>query len=84
MRLAVLASSTADHLLPGLRVGALRRGLWLDTYICDYGQYSRELMDRGSALHAYRPDAVLFALDAHHLLAGLDPAEDADAVERKL
>ena len=26
VRLAVLASSTADHLLPGLRVGALRRG----------------------------------------------------------
>ena len=41
-------------------------------------------MDRGSALHAYRPDAVLFALDAHHLLASFDPAEDADAVERKL
>ena len=48
VRLAVLASSTADHCLPGLRVGALRRGIWLDTYICDYGQYSRELMDRGS------------------------------------
>ncbi len=84
VRLAVLASSTADHLLPGLRVGALRRGIWLDTHIGDYGQYSRELMDRGSALHAYRPDAVLFALDAHHLLASFDPAEDADAVERKL
>ena len=53
VRLAVLASSTADHLLPGLRVGALRRGIWLHTYLCEYGQYSQELMDRDSALHSY-------------------------------
>src|SRR5689334_7295845 len=83
VRLALLASSTVDHLLPGLRVGALRRGLWLDTYVCDYGQYSRELMDSGSDLHEYRPDTVLFALDANHLLAGFDPSDSADIVATK-
>src|SRR5271166_749695 len=70
LRLAVLASSTADHLLPALRVGALRQGIWLKTYAGQYGQYSRELVDTRSGLHAFRPDTVLFALDAHHLLAG--------------
>ena len=32
IRLAVLASATVEHLLPGLRVAALRRGMWLTTY----------------------------------------------------
>jgi FkbH-like protein len=72
VRLAILASSTVDHLLPALRVAALRRNIWLHIHTGDYGQYSRELTDPGSDLHAYRPDAVLFALDAHHLLAGFD------------
>ncbi len=82
VRLAVLASSTVDHLLPALRVGALRRGLWLSTYVPHYGQYSQGLMDRNSGLHAYHPDTVLFALDARHVLGKIDagmPAAQADA-----
>jgi FkbH-like protein len=84
VRLAVLASSTVDHLLPALRVGALRRGLWLSVYACDYGQYLQELMDSRSALYAFRPDTVLFALDARHLCKGFDGAQSADAVHRLL
>src|SRR5690242_9090909 len=45
VRLAVLASATAEHLLPGIRVAALRRGIWLQTYISGYGQYAQELLD---------------------------------------
>jgi FkbH-like protein len=71
VRLALLASSTVNHLLPGLRVGALRRGLWLDTYVCPYGQYRQELLDPKSGLHGFRPDVVLFALDARHLAGRL-------------
>ena len=39
-------------------------------------------MDRGSELHAFRPNAVLFAFDAYHLSQGLHAAltaADADA-----
>ena len=80
VRLAILASSTVDHLLPALRVAALRRDIWLDIHTGDYGQYSRELVDTSSDLHEYKPDTVLFALDAHHLLAGFDAgAADAEA-----
>ncbi len=79
VRLAVLGSSTTDHLLPALRVGGLRRGLWVRTYSCEYGQYAGEIGDSTSALHAFKPDTVLFALDAHHLLAGVDGAMPADA-----
>ncbi|MFL5335382.1 MAG: methoxymalonyl-ACP biosynthesis protein FkbH, partial [Geminicoccaceae bacterium] len=62
VRLAVLAASTVDHLLPALRVGGLRRGIWVETYTPDYAQYAQELIHSGSGLHAFRPDAVLFAL----------------------
>ncbi len=39
VRLAVLGSSTLAHLLPGIRTAGLRRGIWIDTYENDYGQY---------------------------------------------
>ncbi len=47
IRLAVLASSTVDHLLPAIRVGGLRRDLWIDIHTPDYGQYTQALMDPG-------------------------------------
>ena len=47
VRLAVLGSSTLTHLLPAIRVAGLRRGIWIDTYENDYGQYLQELSDAG-------------------------------------
>jgi FkbH-like protein len=77
IRLAILGSSTLGHLHAGIRVGAVRRGLFVTTYENDYGQYMHELGDPGSALHAFKPDAVLIALDAHHLAAGLSASYEA-------
>jgi FkbH-like protein len=83
VRLAVLGSSTMDHLLPAIRIGGLRRSIAIDTYAADYGNYRHELMDPSSALHEFRPTALLFALDQRHLLgaahAGRSAAE-ADAL----
>jgi FkbH-like protein len=79
IRLALLASSTTGHLLPGLRVAALRRGLWMTTYQVDYGQYLQELLDKDSALHRFKPNVVLFALDAPHVIG--DVPEAATVVE---
>ena len=84
IRLAVLASSTVDQLLPAIRVGGMRRDLWIDTHTPDYGQYTQALMDTESSLHAFRPNAVLFAQDAHHLLAGIELGVDGDASERRI
>ncbi len=84
VRLAVLGSSTLTHLLPAIRVAGLRRGIWIDTYENDYGQYWQELSDPGSALHDFRPTAVLLALDARELTAGVTAAMDAEAVERMM
>ena len=82
VRLAVLGSATLTHLLPAIRVAGLRRGIWIDTYENDYGQYLQELTDPDSELHAFKPTAVLVALDAYHLTAGVTAtmeAADADA-----
>ncbi len=76
VRLAVLGSSTLAHLLPAIRVAGLRRGIWIDTYENDYGQYLQELTDPGSSLHAFRPTAILIALDAHHLTASVNASMD--------
>jgi FkbH-like protein len=85
VRLAVLASSTVDHLLPAIRIGGMRRGIWIETYTPEYGQYAQDLMDRASALHRFQPDAVLFALDSHHLVQGIEPGKDVRAwLEQRL
>ncbi|HEX3992468.1 MAG TPA: hypothetical protein VHX39_14965, partial [Acetobacteraceae bacterium] len=81
VRLAVLGSSTLTHLLPSIRVAGLRRNIWIDTYENDYGQYWQELSDPGSALHEFGPTAVLLALDAHDLTAGVTASMDAEAAE---
>jgi FkbH-like protein len=75
VRLALLGSSTVKHLVPGIRVAGLRRGLWIEVYEAAYGQYLQELMDSNSPLHAWRPDFVAFALAAQHLadVSGLRP-----------
>ena len=67
VRLALLGTSTTEHLQPGIRLGCLRRNLWVEIYSCAYGQYLQELLDPSSALHAFKPDVVLLALDASHL-----------------
>src|SRR5579863_10780148 len=64
VRLAILGSSTTDHLFAGIRVAALRRNIWLKTYAPDYGQYLAELLDPNSNLSKFEPDAFLCALDA--------------------
>ena len=84
IRLAVLGSSTLDHLLPALRVGALRRGLHLTLHTGEYGQYAQDLATPPPALTAFAPDTILLALDAPHLLRGLSPAMDAPAAQAHL
>ena len=72
VRLAILGSSTTAHLHAAIRVAGLRRGIHLTITETDYGQYWQELIDPASALHAFKPTAVLFALDAWHLSGGVN------------
>ena len=80
MRLALLASGTVDHLLPGIRVGGLRRGLRIAAHAGGYGQYRQELLDPGG-LAAFRPDAVLLALASRDFLGAVPLAASAEAAD---
>ena len=76
VRLAVLGSCTLAQLHAGIRVAGLRRGIWIDTYENEFGQYLQELSDSASELHAFAPTAVLFSFDAYHVCAGLTAGLD--------
>jgi FkbH-like protein len=84
VRLALLGSATLAHLHPGIRVGGLRRGIHIETYENEYGQYWQEIDDPASPLHEFRPTIVLLALDGHHLAAGVTAAMGPEDAGRAL
>ena len=71
IRVAALASSTIDHLPPAIRVAGLRRRLLIEVHSGAYGQYRQDLLDPASALHQFKPQAVLFSLSAREAIAGI-------------
>ena len=86
IRLAVLASSTIDHLLPAIRVAGLRRGLLIDVYSGAYGQYRQDVLDPTSSLHQFAPQTTLFSITAREALAAVPltatAAEVAETITR--
>jgi len=80
VRLALLGTATLDHLLPGVRAGALRRRLAAACYTTPFGQYRQEIETPDSGLAQFRPEAVLFSFDPSYL-AGEQPL---DALEAQL
>ncbi len=84
IRLAVLSSATVEHLVPAIRVAALRRNLWCTTYTPAYGQYRQEILNPRSSLHAFSPTAVLLSLDARHLVGAIPLTADPAEVEAKI
>jgi FkbH-like protein len=70
LRLALLGSSTLKHLVAGIRVAGYRRKLWLEVLEGEYGMYLQDFLDPSSKLHKFKPNAVVIALDAHHVAEG--------------
>jgi FkbH-like protein len=71
VKLAILSSSTVDHLPPAIRVAGLRRKLLIEVHGGAYGQYRQDLLDPTSALHGFKPQAVLFSLTAREAIASV-------------
>jgi len=86
VRLAVLSSSTVDHLKPALRVAGLRRQLLIDVHIGSYGQYRQELLDPASPVGLFAPQFILLSLTAREAISGVSltagPAEADAAIGR--
>jgi len=80
-RIALLASHTVDHLVPGITVGCLRRRLLAQVQLAPYGQYRQALLDEGSFLFDYRPDFVLLSLSAVQVLPQVPPTVDTTEAE---
>ena len=78
-RVALLGSSTLDHLAPGIRVAGLRRGLVPAVYVGGFGQYMQELSGKGGGLATFAPTVICFGFDARHL-HGLAHGDAARAV----
>lgn len=67
VKVAILAASTVDHLLPAIRVAALRRGLIVSFYVAPYQQYRQEILDDSSFLYKFAPDVVILAFNANEV-----------------
>ncbi|HEY1779801.1 MAG TPA: HAD-IIIC family phosphatase [Roseiarcus sp.] len=81
IRLAILSSSTVDHLPPAIRVAGLRRRLLIEVHSGSYGQYRQDLLDSDSALHRFKPQAALFSLSAREAIAGVPLTATAAEVD---
>lgn len=81
VRLAILASSTTDHLVPAIAVAGLRRRLLFDTFVAPYGQCRQILLDAASPLYHHCPDFVLLSLGAHEILSGVSLTASAAEVD---
>lgn len=84
LRLAILASSTVDHLVPAIRVAGLRRRLLIEVYVGAFGQYRQELLDHASQLHAFAPNVVLFSIAAREAIAALPLAATMADAEKAI
>ena len=84
IRLAVLASSTVDHLSPAIRVAGLRRRLLIDVHSGAYGQYRQDLLDPSAFLHQFAPQAMLFSLTAREAIAAVPLTAAAAEVEETI
>ena len=82
VRLAVLGTSTLDHLLPAIRVAGLRRQLLIDVHAGSFGQYRQELLSPESPVHAFRPTMLLLSLTADELLSDVPVSASKDAADR--
>ena len=71
IRLAVLSSSTIDHLAPAIRVAGLRRRLLIDVHNGAYGQYRQEVLDPSSSLRQFAPQTILFSLSGREVIASV-------------
>jgi FkbH-like protein len=72
-RLAVLANSTIDLIVPALVATAVRHGLALEVIQPAYDQVAQEALTPDSKVNSSKPDAVLFALDFRSLPLRLAP-----------
>src|ERR1035438_7167271 len=78
-RWAILRSFTVEPLVPVFKAGAYAAGIALETHLGGFNAYAQEILDPGSALYRFQPDAAILAVQTRDVAPGLwqgEPAPD--------
>src|SRR5450756_1818688 len=76
-RWAILRSFTVEPLVPILKAGAYAGGVALETHLGEFNAYAQEILDHGSALYRYQPDAAVLAVQTRDVAPALWRGESA-------
>jgi hypothetical protein len=61
-KLAILRSFTVEPIVPLLRAEAFSYGIDLEIHVGDFNTYVQEIVDSGSSLYGFAPNAVVLAV----------------------
>src|SRR5664279_933783 len=76
-RWAILRSFTVEPIVPVFKAGAYAAGVALDVHLGEFNTYAQEILDPGSALYAFQPDAVILAVQTRDVAPDLWRGEPA-------
>jgi FkbH-like protein len=68
VKIALIGTGTLEHLAPSIRIACARRNIHAEVFVGGYNQFQNELLDKASALYAFKPDIVLFSFDARFMV----------------
>jgi FkbH-like protein len=66
-RVAVLRSFTVEPMVPLFRATAFIGGFDLSVHLSDFNAYPQEILDPGSSLYRFKPDAAILAVQSRDL-----------------
>jgi FkbH-like protein len=83
-RLALLGSTTLEHLAPAARVAGLRRKLRIDVHCGAFGQFRQEILEPPASLREFAPQTLVLSLAAAHVVPEISLAAPATEVDTRL
>ena len=84
VKLALLGSFTVEPFVPLLRAGAYVSGIDLKIHVGAFNAYMQEILDPGSACHAFQPDIVILAVQTRDLSPQLWSGHDGVSPQTRL
>ncbi len=84
VRIAIIGSSTLEHVRAYLEVACRHAGLSPAFYVGPFDQYAQDILDPSSQLYAFAPDVVILAVHGRTLFPDLyDSPFDLDVLARR-
>lgn len=81
LRIAFLAGSTIDHLVPILRYWMAQEGFATEVYIAPFRTIETEILNSASDLYTFKPDYVVLMPEAADMLANVNANTDRGTVK---